>query len=89
MIPVFLTAKHMLDPIARRTPVNVELEVVAASEPTAVTTIVMMRKRISKLKFILPMTVMRVVVTRGSDILIMWVREAEVMPRLELVIREP
>ena len=89
MIPVFLTAKHMLDPRARRTPVNVELEVVAASEPTAVTTIVMMRKRISKLKFILPMTVMRVVVTRGSDILIMWVREADVTPRLELVIREP
>ena len=79
----------MLDPRARRTPVNVELEVVAASEPTAVTTIVMMRKRISKLKFILPMTVMRVVVTRGSDILIMWVREADVTPRLELVIREP
>ena len=86
---MFLTAKHMLDPRARRTPVNVELEVVAASEPTAVTTIVMMRKRISKLKFILPMTVMRVVVTRGSDILIMWVREADVTPRLELVIREP
>ncbi len=49
----------------------------------------MMRKRISKLKLILPMTVMRVVVTRGSDILIMWVREADVTPRLELVIREP
>ena len=89
MIPVFLTAKHTLDPRARRTPVNVESEVVAASEPTAVMTIVMMSQRMSKLKSILPMTVIRVVVTRGSDILIMWVREAEVMPRLELVIREP
>ena len=40
-------------------------------------------------KLILPMTIMRLEVTRGSDILIMWVREAELRPRLALVSREP
>ena len=37
----------------------------------------------------LPRIIMRLLVTRGSDILIMWVREAELRPRLALVIREP
>ena len=87
--PVFLEAKLIFEPIASRTP-DIEEEVVdAGSEPIAVIMIVMIMKKRSKLKLILPMIIMRMEVTRGSDILIMWVSEAELSPRLELVNREP
>ncbi len=46
-------------------------------------------KRRLQRKLILPRIIMRMEVTRGSDILIMWVREAELRTRLELVSREP
>ena len=79
----------MFDPSASRTPDIEEVEVEAASDPRAVIMIVTIVKRRSKLKLILPRVIIRTEVTSGSDILIMWVREAEVMPRLELVSREP
>ena len=79
----------MFDPSASRTPDIEEVELEAASEPRAVIIIVTIVKRRSKLKLILPRVIMRMEVTRGSDILIMWVREAELRPRLELVSREP
>ena len=79
----------MFDPSASRTPDIEEVEVEAASDPRAVIMIVTIVKRRSKLKLILPRVIIRREVTSGSDILIMWVREAEVMPRLELVSREP
>ena len=60
-----------------------------SSEPIAVKKMARMSRRRLQRKLILPMIIMRVEVTRGSDILIMWVREAEPRPRLELVIREP
>ena len=89
MSPVFLKARHMFDPSASRTPDIEEVRLEAASEPRAVIIIVTIVKRRSKLKLILPRVIMRMEVTRGSDILIMWVREAELRPRLELVSREP
>ena len=79
----------MFDPSASRTPDIEEVELEAASEPRAVIIIVTIVKRRSKLKLILPRVIIRTEVTRGSDILIMWVREAELRPRLELVSREP
>ena len=79
----------MFEPSASRTPDIEEVELEAASEPRAVIIIVTIVKRRSKLKLILPRVIMRMEVTRGSDILIMWVREAELRPRLELVSREP
>ena len=79
----------MFDPSASRTPDIEEVELEAASDPRAVIIIVTIVKRRSKLKLILPRVIMRTEVTRGSDILIMWVREAELRPRLELVSREP
>ena len=79
----------MFEPSASRTPDIEEVELEAASEPRAVIIIVTIVKRRSKLKLILPRVIMRTEVTRGSDILIMWVREAELRPRLELVSREP
>ena len=79
----------MFDPSASRTPDIEEVELEAASEPRAVIIIVTIVKRRSKLKLILPRVIIRMEVTRGSDILIMWVREAELRPRLELVSREP
>ena len=79
----------MFDPSASRTPDIEEVELDAASDPRAVIMIVTIVKRRSKLKLILPRVIMRREVTRGSDILIMWVREAELKPRLELVRREP
>ena len=86
---MFLNARHMFDPSASRTPDIEEVEVVAASDPRAVIMIVTIVKRRSKLKLILPRVIIRREVTSGSDILIMWVREAELRPRLELVRREP
>ena len=79
----------MFDPSAIRTPDVEEVELEAASDPRAVIIIVTIVKRRSKLKLILPRIIMRMEVTSGSDILIMWVREAELRPRLELVSREP
>ena len=60
-----------------------------ASDPRAVTKMARMRGTRLMRKLIFPMTIMRLEVTRGSDILIMWVREAELRPRLALVSREP
>ena len=79
----------MFDPSASRTPDIEEVELEAASDPRAVIIIVTIVKRRSKLKLILPRVIMSKEVTRGSDILIIWVREAELRPRLELVRREP
>lgn len=79
----------MFDPRASKTPDNEEVEVEAASDPRAVMIMVNIVKRREKLKLILPIVIMRTEVTSGSDILIMWVREAELSPRLELVNREP
>ena len=87
--PVFLEARQIFEPRASSTPGMEEEAVEAASEPRAVMMMVTMMERSSKLKLTLPRTIMRMEVTRGSDILIMWVREAELRPRLELVSREP
>ena len=87
--PVFLEARQMFEPRASSTPGMEEEAVEAASEPRAVMMMVTMMERSSKLKLTLPRTIMRMEVTRGSDILIMWVREAELRPRLVLVIKEP
>ena len=87
--PVFLKARLMFEPRARRTPDIEEVLYDAGSEPRAVIMIVTIMKKRSKLKLILPMIIMRMEVTRGSDIFTIWVREAEVIPRLELVNREP
>ena len=87
--PVFLKARLMFEPRASRTPAIEEVLFDAGSEPRAVRMIVTIMKKRLKLKQIFPMIIMRTDVTRGSDILIMWVREAEVMPRLEFVSREP
>ena len=87
--PVFLKARLMFEPRASKTPDIEEDAEDAGSDPRAVMMMVTMMERRSRLKLILPMIIMRMEVTRGSDILIMWVREAELRPRLELVSREP
>ena len=87
--PVFLEARLMFEPRASKTPDIEEDADDAGSDPRAVMMMVTIMVRRSRLKLILPMIIMRTEVTRGSDILIMWVREAELRPRLELVSREP
>ena len=87
--PVFLEARQILEPRASSTPVREEGAAEAASEPRAVMMMVTMTESSSILKLTLPRSIMRLEVTRGSDILIMWVREAELSPRLVLVIKEP
>ena len=87
--PVFLEARQIFEPRASSTPVREEEAAEAASEPRAVKMMVTMTESSSTLKLTLPRSIMRMEVTRGSDILIMWVREAELRPRLALVIKEP
>lgn len=70
MIPVFLKAKKMFEPRASKTPEIEFFEVDADSEPRAVMIIVKITKRRSKLKLTLPRIIIRMEVTRGSDILI-------------------
>ena len=86
---MFLKARQIFDPRANNTPDVEEEDAEAASDPSAVTMMLTRMERSSRLKEILPMTIMRLEVTRGSDILIMWVREAELRPRPALVNREP
>lgn len=86
---MFLKARKMFEPRARNTPDIEFVEVEADSEPRAVIMIVKITKSRSKLKLTLPRIIIRTEVTRGSDILIKWVREAELMPRLKVVNKEP
>ena len=89
MIPVFLKARNIFEPRASKTPDIEFVEVDAGSEPRAVMIIDKITKSRSKLKLTLPRIIIRMEVNRGSDILIKWVREAELRPRLKVVNKEP
>ena len=86
-VPMFLRAKQRFEPTAKMMPTTDAEALEIGSDPIAEIKTVIMMKTTSELIVILPMEAKMKEVKRGSHILIMCVREAEVTPRLLLVIK--
>ena len=87
LVPMFLRAKERLEPTEKMTPTREAGTLERGSDPMAEMMTESMMKTRSQLRLILPRAASMKEVKTGSDILMRWVREAELTARLLLVIR--